>query len=662
MRKLKTIKGKLTGTLLLLVTIALSILVSFIVGSANVKLIAEQKASLKATSNMYAEIFNTFFEEKMSFVEGIANSTITYGQYDDRKTIREAVRGYKELVDDSVADLYIAFADKDLYMMSGSEEGLPADFDARTRSWYIQAVAEKGTIVSTPYVDQVSGNMMITIATPIYKGDTLIGVAAEDVYITELVDITNGINYVQGVYGFLVDQTGAYVSHPNSAFNPTQDNTTTVDEHIQKAIEGAGDVILLKDYAGTNVYVSASNIDNCNWSLAVALPQAYVQNRLSSMIIVAIIFSLVILGIVIFFVPFIIGKSMKPVQKMKEFVRESVIGQSQKKDYKNEVQEIDDLVQEMENHFINTIRQTKKESVQIKDKIAESSSRVSSISESIVEISATMEETGASVSAQTEAIQNINDTCGGIGQGIEELANEAQEMATRANDIIHRVNELVPEMIQNKKETLHMTNTSKVELRQAIEGAADIKEIVEISKAIEEIAEETNLLALNANIEAARAGEAGRGFSVVADQIRSLSENTNREIAKVGNVIQHVLGCVETLSRKSDDMLMFMDHNVLNDYELLEKMANQYQQDASYYSEVSSNLGASSEELSASIQNITNMIESIGESQQNLNEGIQVVNENLQEITVNSEVTTKETAAAAAGVEELFNTVNKFNI
>ena len=203
-----TIRGKLTGTILLIVAIAMAVMSCTIMFNANNKLIERQMDVLKLNSNVYAEQFNNFMSEKMSLIEGVAESTIKYGQYDDRETIKNVIRGYKDSVGEDVADIYIAFADKELYMMSGSEEGLPEDFDARTRSWYISAVEQNQTIVSAPYVDQISNEMMITVATPIYDGDTLIGVAGEDVYITEIVDKTESVNFEEGVYAFLIDGDG----------------------------------------------------------------------------------------------------------------------------------------------------------------------------------------------------------------------------------------------------------------------------------------------------------------------------------------------------------------------------------------------------------------------------------------------------------------------
>ena len=263
----------------------------------------------------------------MTFIEGVAQSTLAYNEFTDRNKIKNTIRSYSSLVGESVADIYIAFADKDLYMMSGSEEVVPEDFDARTRSWYIQAVEDKATIVSAPYVDEISGNMMITIATPIYNGEELLGVAGEDVYITELVELTTGINFESGVYAFLVDGNGNYVSHPNEVYLPSAEGTTAVDENTKKTINDKT-VHLHKDYTGKNIYLSTAEVGSCKWTLGIALPESSIQSKLTSLITISIVISLIMLLAIVFVVPMLVKKYLKPVETMKEFIKKTVIGSS----------------------------------------------------------------------------------------------------------------------------------------------------------------------------------------------------------------------------------------------------------------------------------------------------------------------------------------------
>lgn len=657
-----TIRGKLTGTILLIVAIAMAVMSCTIMFNANNKLIERQMDVLKLNSNVYAEQFNNFMSEKMSLIEGVAESTIKYGQYDDRETIKNVIRGYKDSVGEDVADIYIAFADKELYMMSGSEEGLPEDFDARTRSWYISAVEQNQTIVSAPYVDQISNEMMITVATPIYDGDTLIGVAGEDVYITEILDKTESVNFEEGVYAFLIDGDGNYVSHPDAAHLPSAEGSVAAEDSIKAVMESTELATKIEDYNQNSVYVTTANIATCNWTLGIAIPEENVNAQLNTLLTISVIISLAVIFILIIIIPITVKKNLKPVENLKTFIKETIIGKENSKACKTETKEIEYLVDEMKNNFVSTIKQTRGKAYEMQTSLISSSDKVKFISENIMEISAVMEETSASIETQTESISNINESCKEVESGINELTDQAQDIAANANNIIDRVDNLIPTIVENKNNTIQLAEDSKRELNDAIKAVESIKEIVEVSKTIEGIAGQTNLLALNASIEAARAGEAGRGFAVVADEIRNLSENTNREITKVKEIISTTTQNVAILSEKSEKIVEFIDQTVIENYKQFEELANEYHNDANYYNEVSSNLGATSEELSASIQSITGLINAMAQSQQELNNGVQNVNNNLQMITANSEDVVNSTESVKECTEQLTETVNKFSL
>ena len=178
----------------------------------------------------------------------------------------------------------------------------------------------------------------------------------------------------------------------------------------------------------------------------------------------------------------------------------------------------------------------------------------------------------------------------------------------------------------------------------------------------QEIASPTNLLALNASIEAARAGEAGRGFSIVADEIKSLSQTTSAEINKVNDLTESVLESVQILSDESNSVVQFLEQSVMPDYDKLEELGSSYQSDAVYYSDVSNDLGAEAEELRVSVQEINDVLENVTKTQHELNTVINTINANLQEISYNGEAVSKETEEVLDSIKNLRETINDFNI
>lgn len=167
---------------------------------------------------------------------------------------------------------------------------------------------------------------------------------------------------------------------------------------------------------------------------------------------------------------------------------------------------------------------------------------------------------------------------------------------------------------------------------------------------------------MNASIEAARAGAAGKGFAVVAEEIKNLSENTAEEINKVNSLTAKVLESVQELSEESEHILVFIDETVMQDYDRLELVADNYRKDAGFYTEVSKDLEAKAEEFNISIQNINGIIDQITRAQTELSEAMGNVNNNLQEITYSSEEVSEDTKGVLDRVGILQGTVNRFHM
>jgi methyl-accepting chemotaxis protein len=148
----------------------------------------------------------------------------------------------------------------------------------------------------------------------------------------------------------------------------------------------------------------------------------------------------------------------------------------------------------------------------------------------------------------------------------------------------------------------------------------------------------------------------------VAEEIKKLSENTSEEIGKVNDLITDVLTSVKVLADESNNILVFIDGTVIEDYDKLESLANNYKNDAEYYANVSENLGVSAGEVNSSIQNINTILDTIDNAQNGLSQAVANVNENLQQMTYSSENISNETNDVLNGITELQKMMKKFNV
>lgn len=424
----------------------------------------------------------------------------------------------------------------------------------------------------------------------------------------------------------------------------------------------AKETTVFQDYDGENKYVAIGTAEKTGWKLGVFQETKVIDRALFNNLIIPVIGGICLLLITVVVLNIAISRLLQPMNNMKQFVKEKVIGLENLAPQKNEVTEIQYLIQELEQRFIATIRQTKGESDVIQNKMTAANEKVGSINGNIVEISTSMQQTGASIDSQTENIKNIDLTCDDIEGAVERLASDAQDMAAKAGEIVERVEKLVPQLLDDKQNAVMITKESRNRLLSAIQGAEVINQITEVSKAIQDIAGQTNLLALNASIEAARAGEAGKGFAVVADEIKNLSEITSTEIGKVNSLTKEVIDSVKMLADESNSILSFLDGTVMQDYEHLEELADSYKKDSSYYADVSSDLGANAEELSAAVQQINSIIGMVHTSQNELNEAIHSVNMHLQQISTDSENVSEETGSVLKSIEVLQGTMDTFHI
>lgn len=652
----KSIKSRITILTGLLVSVIILVLVINSAVHLRSALISNEEQVLEIQAENSANLVNQWLSEQEEIVHSIRN---TLG-HRYKKEDTDAIMDYLNmcLSENENALMYYCCYDYDGGVFPADHSKL--DLDPTTRDWWKQAEQENDLVFTEPYKDFATGQMIVSIAEPVTIGDQKAMMLA-DITIDKLVEMTKSISNEKTVNTFLLGSDGSVITHANQAFLPKEEGNTILQDQVSLSID-KDTVQRFKDYDGKSKYGAVGTVKRTGWEVGVCQEASVIQKKVFGNILYPLILGFVLLIVTVIILGAAINRLLTPVAVLKTFVREKVIGEEHFVAQKNEKEEINYLVKELEERFVATIRQTKEESGVISDKMSDTADKVAAISGHIMEISATMQETGANVDTQTDSIKEIDRTCENIEEAVDRLAEDAQDMAEKSRSIVDRVEAMVPQLIKEKNDAVMMTQETRSRLVAAIKGAEVIHEISAVSGSIQDIAGQTNLLALNASIEAARAGEAGKGFAVVADEIKNLSEVTSTEIGKVNEITKNVLDSVQVLADESNAILTFLDETVFRSYDKFEALANQYKDDSDYYAEVSSTLGSSAEELSASVQEITGIIGSVAQSQEELGGAVQSVNENLQEITYNSEAVSEEAGNVLTSIETLQETMGGFQV
>ena len=661
----RTIKAKLTTAVILIVVVAMLLSMGIVVGMSSRTLTEHLTGELQLNADKYANSINSWIEREkgLNIAGAAALKALPAGSY-DREHIQQIVssesEGRSELL-----NLYYGTEEKEFIQTDPAAE-TPEGYDPTARGWYKAAKEAKTTIVTDPYMDVLIGGMCITIASPVYRDGQLAGVLGADFTLDYISGVVNGIPYEDGEYGFLIDASRNYIMHENKAFLPGEDTATSVMSvmgGISSIVSTPGkECVLEKDYDGSKKYFVTATVESCDWQLGLALPKGNISGNITRLILIALLILVLSIAAVILIMTGLIRQQLAPMEKMKSFISEKIIGSDRVKNTDSEVEQIAYLLSELETRFIDAIRRTQQESQTIRDRMVNASGKIDGINASIGEINGAMQRTERGIESQTASIQSIESVCVNVTGAADGFTTDTRKMNEKTGEIIRRVKAMVPEILTNKKHAVEMTNRTRKELEEALKGVQVIEQIVDVASAIQGIASQTNLLALNASIEAARAGEAGRGFAVVADEINSLSTTTGNEIDKVNRLTGEVTTNINELSKVSERIIHFLTESVLADYDNLEKLANSYMEDANYYSELSHELGTGAEQVSVSVADISRAIEDISTSQKELGDAVHDISDSMQSITSASENVSHETKDVMHSISKLQDTTGSFNI
>ena len=275
---------------------------------------------------------------------------------------------------------------------------------------------------------------------------------------------------------------------------------------------------------------------------------------------------------------------------------------------------------------------------------------LSAANENVYDVSAVMEELSATM-------EEVSATTVGLTQDVNEVSDEVMTIAEESN----RLNEYAIEMekraenmetgaVENRDHTAQVIHGIVQALQKAIENSSSVGQVNELTGEILSVSGKTNLLALNAGIEAARAGAAGKGFAVLADEIRQLAENTKYTANKIQKINEMVVLAVKELVEGSNTVIQYVNETILPDYEEFVSVGEQYKNDAVYVSETmqqftkkSSQLNEKMQTMDGAMQNIMKIMEESAEgvvtASTSTNSLVEQMNSVKLQMTANQEIT-----------------------
>lgn len=391
---------------------------------------------------------------------------------------------------------------------------------------------------------------------------------------------------------------------------------------------------------------------------------AYVTSKMTGLIGACFVL-LVIVGVLVASIAVDIIHSVRNLSKSINIIAEGDFVQKVPKKLVNRKDDFGNLAKTLEGmrHSLRgLLAQVKNESVNIDNVVENIDANVFTLNSEIEDVSATTEELAASTEETAASADQINSMTQQIDDAAREIATRAQEGATEAEDIHSRASQTKTNAVEIRRKMEQVQKEIRSSLQKALEDAKVVEQIGILADSILTITGQTNLLALNASIEAARAGDAGRGFAVVAEEIRVLAEQSQEAVANIQSVTENVNRAVGNLANDSNRLLDFVDKDVVASFDIFEKMADDYNEDATKINELVSNFSATSEELLASLNSISEAIDGITLASNDSAAGTTNIAQKTVSIVNESAEVMKSAKAAEQSAEELRKNVNNFKI
>lgn len=329
----------------------------------------------------------------------------------------------------------------------------------------------------------------------------------------------------------------------------------------------------------------------------------------------------------------------------------------------NQKDEIGSLVEGV-NTFIealqHVIAKIRDSSVHLNSSFAAVTDSVTSVNGNATDISAVMEELSATMEEVSATLANVNERVERAGQGMDRISEQSEHILHYATEMQDRATQLENTAVTNKDTTSTMIQEILSTLQQAIENSKSVEEVNALTDEILNISSQTNLLALNASIEAARAGEAGKGFAVVADEIRVLADSSRETAGNIQQINAKVVTAVEELVKNSENIVAYINENVLKDYDGFVDSGHKYRADADYINEVMTSFTDSVEHLRQTMDEVVENVNDVSAAVEQGAEGVANAAEDTTQLVGEMETIMKEIDDSNQNISDLSTQTNRF--
>ncbi len=419
---------------------------------------------------------------------------------------------------------------------------MPDGFDPRVRPWYKGAESSSTSTLTEPYIDAATGQLIISIATASKKAGQSVGVVGGDLSLQSLVDTLAARDFDGMGYVFLVSADGKILVHPDKALVMKslkeaypQDTPRISSDFSEVSVDGKTRIVTFAPIKG---------LPSVNWYIGLSVDKDQAFAMLSEFRTSAVIATVIAVAIILALLGMLIRILIQPLHVMTRAMEDIADGEG---DLTKRLTIVNNdefgVLGTAFNRFVERIHGSIRE-------VSSATGQVNEVALRVVAASNSSMYNSDQQASRTNSVAAAINQLGAAAQEIARNAAQASNQASDARGLAEDGQQVVDRSIQAMNRLSSMLSASSSNIESLNSKTVNIGQILEV---ITSISQQTNLLALNAAIEAARAGEAGRGFAVVADEVRNLAHRTQESAQQVQTMIEELqVGARESVSTMSD--------------------------------------------------------------------------------------------------------------
>lgn len=575
MKTNKSISKKITTTILIVCFSALLITGIIIVKTVSTRFKDNKRQILNETALSISNKAEVFFEKYITVVEQMAHDKnlqdfminaegyqtlpVTRG-FDIATATTDAIQKADSEI---ILTAYIAEGD---YYLASPTVYTQSEYDVTSKEYY-NAVTENKVCITDPYIDAITGGIVITISAPVNVDGEIVGLTAVDIAIDKLINMVDEYELGDTGYFTLLSKNNVIIAHKDKDNLLKKVDEINLSDNIVQSVINKDRSVVEFTYNYDRFIGNSVEIGDTGWQIMSSLPREEFMLNTNQLVLIIIAVFVILLVVLIGVLYVLINKLTKPITDITNITNKLAEGEL---DVNIDINSDDEI-----GVLANSIRKLTErlklyiiyidESVGVIDKMAEGhlnmelkndyAGEFAKLKKSLLNMSNTLKDAIGKIQQSSIA---INMNAEQVSTGAQTLAQGTTEQASAIEELSAEINEIYTTIVNNAEyaenagskamQASKEVERGNMQMREMLSAMDEISnsssEIGKIIKVIDDIAFQTNILALNAAVEAARAGAAGKGFAVVADEVRNLAGKSAEAAKQTTALIENSINAI----------------------------------------------------------------------------------------------------------------------